>query len=177
MVERLQPVVVLQKTLLISGRDYDGEMLYVMLSGSLQVIRAAAITAASGFSGHEKKLDEVDSLQRELGLCDGSAPAKRSVRVAALPPPSTRRERRAFHKLASLLLHTHAGGALARASRASAAALDALRIRAEADDDEDAAALKRVFQLITDASAKAARKGDDQLTQNCGFLTLSLIHI
>ena len=47
-------------------------------------------------------------------------------------------------------------------SKSKVAALDALLIRAEADDDEDAAALKRVFQLITDASAKAARKGDDR---------------
>ena len=60
-------------------------------------------------------------------------------------------------------------------SKSKVAALDALLIRAEADDDEDAAALRRVFQLITDASAKAARKGDDQLTQNCGFLTRWLL--
>ena len=60
-------------------------------------------------------------------------------------------------------------------SKSKVAALDALLIRAEADDTDDAAALKRVFQLITDASAKAAKRGDDQLTQNCGFLTRWLL--
>ena len=63
----------------------------------------------------------------------------------------------------------------AQKSKSKVAALDALLIRAEADDTDDAAALKRVFQLITDASAKAARKGDDQLTQNCGVLTRWLL--
>ena len=70
---------------------------------------------------------------------------------------------------------TRGAAPYAQKSKSKVAALDALLIRAEADNDVDAAALKRVFQLITDASAKAARKGDDQLTQNCGFLTRWLL--
>ncbi|CAH0363938.1 unnamed protein product [Pelagomonas calceolata] len=70
---------------------------------------------------------------------------------------------------------TRGAAPYAQKSKSKVAALDALLIRAEADDDEDAAALRRVFQLITDASAKAAKRGDDQLTQNCGFLTRWLL--
>ena len=61
------------------------------------------------------------ALRARVTILDADDFNARLAPLAALPPPSTRRERRAFHKLASLLLHTHAVGALARAEGVSRA--------------------------------------------------------
>ena len=62
-----------------------------------------------------------------------------------------------------------------RKSTSKVAALDALLIRAEADENDDAAALTRVFQLISDAAAKAAKHKDPKASRRCGFLVRWLL--